>query len=85
MEILIAILFYLGILIPGQTYTVDDVNSAADAHLDQVEAVCADQTQMDAAMIGFDESGMSFDGEAGLVQPWIDWEPIRDDEPPSTD
>ncbi len=85
MEILIAILFYLGILIPGQTYTIDDLNNAADANLDQVEAVCGDQMQVDAAMTQFDESGMSFDGEAGLVQPWIDWEPIRDDEPPKTD
>lgn len=66
MEILIAILWYLQLLVPGQTYTTADINAIYQNNQTTVDAVQQDATKTDAALDYFDDTNTD------LIEIWED-------------
>lgn len=73
MDILIAILFYLQLLVPGQTYTTNEINAIYESNQSAVESIQNDEQQTNQALNYFDESNTD------LIEIWED--PIEIPEP----
>ena len=56
MEILVAILWYLNLLIPGTTYTEADFNSIVNENQTAIETVQADETATQNALDFYDNT-----------------------------
>ena len=74
MDLIIAILFFLNILVPGTTYTQTDLDAIIIANQTQIMQVEADPAQVNAATTSYTTSV-----QQGLIEPWEDErEPIGD-------
>ncbi len=73
MDLLIAILWYLQLLVPGQTYTTTDINAIYQNNQSAVEVIQNDETQTNQALDYFDNTN------ADLIEIWED--PIEIPEP----
>ena len=68
MEILIAILWYLQLLIPGQDYTLSEIDMIAEQNQAAIEVVQSNPDQTQDALNYFDES--LDNGEVGILEEW---------------
>ncbi|MFC2130103.1 hypothetical protein ACFLSQ_01590 [Bacteroidota bacterium] len=68
MEILIAILWYLQLLIPGQSYTLSEIDVIAEQNLPAIEVVQSNPDKTQDALIYYDQS--LDNGEIGLIEEW---------------
>jgi len=80
MDILIAILWYLQLLIPGTgtQYTADDLIYIYEDNQQAVEDVYYDDNLQQDAVQYFEDT---YDPNCGVVEPWDDppdWKPKRD-------
>lgn len=70
MEIIIAVLWYLALLMPGNSYTNDDIYNITYDNEQAVSAVIQDDAQMNNAMDHYN----NFNPEDNGVQLPADWE-----------
>ena len=73
MDILIAILWYLQLLVPGQTYTTAEINAIYQNNQTTVEAIQNDDAKTNEALDYFDQTNTD------LIEIWED--PIEIPEP----
>jgi hypothetical protein len=74
MDILIAILWWLNLLIPGQTYNYTDIESIAAENQTAIESVHVDPVQTDVVLNYYDQTFGS--GQVGILEEW-DENPIK--------
>ncbi len=74
MELLIVVLWYLQLIVPGSTYTYNDIQAIAAANQSDIEAVATNPQERDAAIKYFEET---WDSDANLIE-WWDFEPKID-------
>lgn len=74
MDILIAILWWLNLLIPGQTYNYSDIEAIAAENQTTVEIIQTDPIQTETAVSYYDQTFNS--GQVGILEEW-DENPIK--------
>ena len=68
MEVLVAILWYLQLILPCNMYTLDDISKIADQNKPAVSVIQNDQLQTDRALIIWDEAVST--GQSSLIEEW---------------
>ena len=66
MELIVAILMFLQVLIPGKTYTQNDVNAIATQNQAAISAVQADPVSLQVATDTYTQPAHD------LIEPWED-------------
>lgn len=74
MDILIAILWWLNLLIPGQTYNFSDIEAIAAENQTVIESVQVDPVQTDVVLNYYDQTFVG--GQVGIIEEW-DENPIK--------
>ncbi len=74
MDMLIAILWFLGILIPGQDYTLSDIEALSLQNQTAIESVQSDAVLSQDAVNFYDQTFST--GDVGLIEEW-DENPIK--------
>lgn len=72
MEIIVAVLVYLGVLVEGNTYTIQEIDSEAAAIQPQVEEVLQSEEQTQSAIKAFETSDWYLNTETNIVEEWED-------------
>lgn len=74
MDLLIAILWWLNLLVPGQTYNYSDIDALAVENQTTIEIIQADPIQTETAVSYYDQTFSS--GQVGILEEW-DENPIK--------
>jgi len=74
MDLLIAILWWLNLLIPGQTYNYTDIETIAAENQTTIEVIQADAVQTETAVSYYDQTFT--DSQVGILEEW-DENPIK--------
>lgn len=69
MELVVAILVYLGVFVDGNTYTQAEIDAIASESQSQVQVILQDEEQTQSAIQAFENSGWEYSTETGLVAP----------------
>ena len=72
MEIIVAVLVYLGVLVEGNSYTPVEIDAEAAAIKPQVDEVLISQEETDNAIQAFENSDWWINPETNAVEEWED-------------
>ena len=81
-EMIVAILFYLNLLVPNQDYNYQEVNSIYQTNMEAVSTIYYNEVTSQQAMVEF-QSSSNYNHAIGLIGEWEDELPIPTLPPPS--
>lgn len=70
MELIIAVLVYLGAFVEGNNYSPAEIDAKVSETQPQVQEVLQDEEQVQSAIEAFENSNWDYNPETGLVMPW---------------
>lgn len=70
MELIVAVLVYLGVFVEGNTYSPAQIEEKANQVQPQVQEVLANDESTQSALQAFENSNWQYSPETGLVEPW---------------